>query len=52
MRSIPIFAFKAGSFSETVHGSADMARFSRVLQAIREHWTAQREEEPGQCTEA
>ena len=52
VRSIPIFAFKAGSFSETVHGSADTARFSRVLQAIREHWTAQREEEPGQCTEA
>jgi len=51
VHSIPIFAFKAGGFSEAVHGSADTARFSRVLQAIREHWTAQQEDEPGRCTE-
>ena len=42
--SIPVFIFKSGGFSETVHGSADKTRFSRVFHAIRDHWQQQQSE--------
>mmetsp|Transcript_36718 Transcript_36718/g.84132 ORF Transcript_36718/g.84132 Transcript_36718/m.84132 type:complete len:136 (-) Transcript_36718:387-794(-) len=40
IHSIPVFMFSAGEFSETVHGSADVERFSQVFQAIKRHWKA------------
>ena len=37
IRSIPVFVFQSGGFEEVVHGSADVARFGQVLDAILAH---------------
>jgi predicted DsbA family dithiol-disulfide isomerase len=40
LHSIPVFVFASGEFVETVHGSANVERFSHILQAIKRHWNA------------
>ena len=49
IHSIPLFVFSSGGFSETVHGSADVRRFSSVLRAIREHWAREPPASPPVC---
>eukprot|EP00729_Bicosta_minor_P016258 gene16258-1283_t len=38
IHSIPVFVFTSGSFSATVHGSADVQRFAGVLDDVEAHW--------------
>ena len=44
INSIPVFIFSSGGdnpYQETVHGSADVERFSEVFRAIKRHWGEQ-----------
>jgi len=38
IHSIPVFVFTSGTFSTTVHGSADVEQFASVLDSVQAHW--------------
>ena len=40
VHSIPVFVFQSGDFSQTVHGSADVATFVQVFRDVEAHFAA------------